>query len=213
MRPDADVVVLAILSVLLALLAAACSDVDRAARRRPGATASDDGRQQRHDDEFLGEPVDGLGGQRPTSPRSDRAGAGCTVETDRHRRVRPVPGHCRPATWTRRSRCGRPGTRRTTRSTSTSGKGVVDGGELGITGKIGWYVPTYMLDEHPELATWEGLKGNADLFATAETRRQGPDARRRSELRVLRPDDRREPRPEPRGRGGRHRDGGAGAAQ
>jgi len=47
--------------------------------------------------------------------------------------------------------------------------GVVDGGDLGITGQIGWYIPTYMLDEHPELATWEGLKGNEDLFQTAES--------------------------------------------
>ena len=53
------------------------------------------------------------------------------------------------------------------------GQGVIDGGELGVIGKIGWYIPTYMLDEHPELATWEGLNDNADLFATAETSPKG----------------------------------------
>jgi glycine betaine/proline transport system substrate-binding protein len=47
--------------------------------------------------------------------------------------------------------------------------GVVDGGLNGVTGFIGWYVPTYMLTDHPELATWEGLKGNEDLFKTAES--------------------------------------------
>jgi glycine betaine/proline transport system substrate-binding protein len=47
--------------------------------------------------------------------------------------------------------------------------GVVDGGELGITGQIGWYIPTYMLQDHPELATWEGLKGNESLFQTADS--------------------------------------------
>lgn len=44
-------------------------------------------------------------------------------------------------------------------------------GELGVIGKIGWYIPTYMLADHPELATWEGFKdpATAALFKTAET--------------------------------------------
>lgn len=48
---------------------------------------------------------------------------------------------------------------------------VVNIGELGAIGKIGWFVPRYVLDEHPELATWEGFMdpANAALFATAET--------------------------------------------
>lgn len=52
---------------------------------------------------------------------------------------------------------------------------VVDGGLLGPIGKIGWYIPTYLLDEHPELATWEGFvePENAALFATAETGAMG----------------------------------------
>jgi glycine betaine/proline transport system substrate-binding protein len=50
-----------------------------------------------------------------------------------------------------------------------SSNGVVDGGPLGVTGQIGWWVPTYMLTDHPELATWEGLKTNAELFKTAES--------------------------------------------
>ncbi|MFC5993570.1 glycine betaine ABC transporter substrate-binding protein [Pseudonocardia hispaniensis] len=44
--------------------------------------------------------------------------------------------------------------------------GVVDGGRLGVVGNIGWWVPTYLLAERPELATVEGLRANADLFAT-----------------------------------------------
>jgi glycine betaine/proline transport system substrate-binding protein len=47
--------------------------------------------------------------------------------------------------------------------------GVVDGGQLGVIGQIGWWIPTYMLDDHPELASWEGLKGNEDMFKTAES--------------------------------------------
>ncbi|MEP6757670.1 MAG: glycine betaine ABC transporter substrate-binding protein [Actinomycetota bacterium] len=50
-----------------------------------------------------------------------------------------------------------------------SGNGVVDGGELGITGQIGWYVPTYLVEQHPELATWEGLKTDWQLFQTSDS--------------------------------------------
>ena len=52
---------------------------------------------------------------------------------------------------------------------------VVDGGLLGPVGKIGWYIPTYLLEDHPELATWEGFldPDNAALFATAETGEKG----------------------------------------
>lgn len=48
---------------------------------------------------------------------------------------------------------------------------VDNAGELGPIGKIGWYVPTYMVDENPALATWEGFADPelAGLFATAET--------------------------------------------
>jgi len=51
--------------------------------------------------------------------------------------------------------------------------GVVDGGQLGVVGQIGWWIPTYMLDDHPEFATWEGLKGNESMFATAESGSSG----------------------------------------
>src|SRR5680860_1242164 len=48
---------------------------------------------------------------------------------------------------------------------------VVDIGELGAVGKIGWFVPSYVIDEFPELATWEGFQDPdvAAAFATAET--------------------------------------------
>ncbi len=42
-------------------------------------------------------------------------------------------------------------------------------GELGAIGQIGWFVPTYVVEEFPEMASWEGLKGNEEVFATAET--------------------------------------------
>ncbi|HYT27198.1 MAG TPA: glycine betaine ABC transporter substrate-binding protein [Actinomycetota bacterium] len=55
----------------------------------------------------------------------------------------------------------------------TKAKKVVDGGKLGATGHIGWYVPTYVMQQHPELATWQGLKTNWKLFQTAESGGQG----------------------------------------
>lgn len=50
-------------------------------------------------------------------------------------------------------------------------KTVADGGLLGPVGEIGWYVPTYVVEENPALATWEGYKDPAVAasFATAET--------------------------------------------
>ena len=46
---------------------------------------------------------------------------------------------------------------------------VENGGLLGPVGEIGWFVPTYVVDQNPALATWEGYKDAAAEFATAET--------------------------------------------
>ena len=46
---------------------------------------------------------------------------------------------------------------------------VENGGLLGPIGEIGWFVPTYVIDANPALATWEGYKDAAADFATAET--------------------------------------------
>jgi len=51
--------------------------------------------------------------------------------------------------------------------------GVVDGGELGAIGQIGWWFPSYMLNDHPELKTWEGLKQDWQLFETPNTPGKG----------------------------------------
>lgn len=50
---------------------------------------------------------------------------------------------------------------------------VVDAGELGIIGNIGWFTPSYVVEGNPDYATWEGFKENADEFATAETGDKG----------------------------------------
>jgi glycine betaine/proline transport system substrate-binding protein len=41
--------------------------------------------------------------------------------------------------------------------------GIVDGGDLGIIGNIGWWIPTYLVEERPELARYQGLKGSEDI--------------------------------------------------
>lgn len=52
---------------------------------------------------------------------------------------------------------------------------VENGGLLGPVGKIGWFVPTYVVEGNPALATWEGYATPeaAELFATAETGDKG----------------------------------------
>jgi glycine betaine/proline transport system substrate-binding protein len=52
---------------------------------------------------------------------------------------------------------------------------VENGGLLGPVGRIGWYMPSYMLAQDPSLATWEGFTSPeaAALFATAETGSSG----------------------------------------
>lgn len=57
----------------------------------------------------------------------------------------------------------------------TEQKQIEDLGPLGVVGRIGWFVPKYVIDEHPELATWEGFTKPelASLFKTAETGDKG----------------------------------------
>ena len=52
-------------------------------------------------------------------------------------------------------------------------KTVEDLGPLGVIGQIGWYLPSYMVESEPSLATWEGIKAHAGLFQTAATGSQG----------------------------------------
>lgn len=52
---------------------------------------------------------------------------------------------------------------------------VENGGLLGPTAKVGWIIPTYLLTQHPELATWEGYKdpNNVALFQSASSGSKG----------------------------------------
>ncbi len=55
----------------------------------------------------------------------------------------------------------------------TENGSLVNLGSNGITGVIGWYIPKYLLDEYPEFATWEGLKGKESVFKSPESGSQG----------------------------------------
>jgi glycine betaine/proline transport system substrate-binding protein len=50
---------------------------------------------------------------------------------------------------------------------------VVDAGLEGPGGNIGWYIPTYLLAQHPELKTWKGVQKDWKLFVTPQSSPQG----------------------------------------
>jgi glycine betaine/proline transport system substrate-binding protein len=55
----------------------------------------------------------------------------------------------------------------------TREKSVVDLGPSGVVGHIGWFIPTYLMKQHPEFKTWRGLKGKESLFKSPESGSQG----------------------------------------
>jgi glycine betaine/proline transport system substrate-binding protein len=53
-------------------------------------------------------------------------------------------------------------------------KGVAqDAGLMGVTGTIGWYIPGWMAEEHPDITDWQNLNNYADLFKTSESGDKG----------------------------------------
>jgi len=50
---------------------------------------------------------------------------------------------------------------------------VIDAGLEGPSGNIGWYVPTYLMKQHPELKTWKGVQKDWKLFVTPQSSPQG----------------------------------------
>lgn len=52
-------------------------------------------------------------------------------------------------------------------------KTVTRGGGLGVTGHIGWFVPTYLAKRHPDITDWRNLDKYAPLFRTAESGGKG----------------------------------------
>jgi len=52
-------------------------------------------------------------------------------------------------------------------------KSVINLGPSGVIGHIGWFIPTYLMKQHPEFKTWQGLKGKETLFKSPESGSQG----------------------------------------
>ncbi|MDO0926121.1 ABC transporter substrate-binding protein [Streptomyces sp. TG1A-8] len=55
----------------------------------------------------------------------------------------------------------------------TDKRTAVPAGGLGVTGHIGWYVPTYLVEQHPDITDWRNLNKYAPLFRTAESGGKG----------------------------------------
>ncbi|MEV6666763.1 ABC transporter substrate-binding protein [Streptomyces nigra] len=52
-------------------------------------------------------------------------------------------------------------------------KTIVNAGDLGVTGHIGWYVPTYFAKAHPDVTDWKNLNKYADRMRTPESGGKG----------------------------------------
>ncbi|WP_049575920.1 ABC transporter substrate-binding protein [Nonomuraea sp. SBT364] len=52
-------------------------------------------------------------------------------------------------------------------------KTAVEAGSTGNKGVIGWYIPKWMADEHPDITDWKNLNKYADLFKTSESGGKG----------------------------------------
>jgi glycine betaine/proline transport system substrate-binding protein len=52
-------------------------------------------------------------------------------------------------------------------------KTIKNGGDLGVTGHIGWFVPTYFVKQHPDVTDWKNLNKYADQLKTAESGGKG----------------------------------------
>ncbi len=77
---------------------------------------------------------------------------------------------------------------------------AMDLGEPGNVGIIGWYVPPWIAEEHPDILDYENLNKYAKRLRDLRVGRPGPVPRRRPVLRAVRRGDREQPRPRLQGR-------------
>ncbi len=54
-----------------------------------------------------------------------------------------------------------------------SSKTILNLGSNGVIGHIGWFIPTYLMKQHPEFKTWKGLKGKESIFKTVDSQGKG----------------------------------------
>ena len=52
-------------------------------------------------------------------------------------------------------------------------KKLIDLGSNGVIGHIGWFIPTYLMKQHPELKSWTALKKDWSLFKTVDSQGKG----------------------------------------
>jgi glycine betaine/proline transport system substrate-binding protein len=55
----------------------------------------------------------------------------------------------------------------------TDDKVAVEAGSTGVKGVIGWYVPPWMAQQHPDITDWKNLNKYAGLFKTSESGGKG----------------------------------------
>jgi glycine betaine/proline transport system substrate-binding protein len=55
----------------------------------------------------------------------------------------------------------------------TDQKTAVEAGSTGVKGQIGWYVPPWLAQAHPDITDWNNLNKYADLFKTSESAGKG----------------------------------------
>jgi glycine betaine/proline transport system substrate-binding protein len=55
-------------------------------------------------------------------------------------------------------------------------------GSNGVIGHIGWFIPTYLMKQHPELKSWKGLKKDWSLFKTVDSQGKGARANRKRHI-------------------------------
>jgi glycine betaine/proline transport system substrate-binding protein len=55
----------------------------------------------------------------------------------------------------------------------TDDKVAVEAGSTGVKGVIGWYVPPWMVEAHPDITDWKNLNKYAALFKTSESGGKG----------------------------------------
>ncbi|MEV4909110.1 ABC transporter substrate-binding protein, partial [Streptomyces albidoflavus] len=52
-------------------------------------------------------------------------------------------------------------------------KTITAAGDVGVTGHIGWFVPTYFAKKHPDVTNWKNLNKYADQLRTPESGGKG----------------------------------------
>ncbi|MEU0113007.1 ABC transporter substrate-binding protein [Streptomyces bobili] len=52
-------------------------------------------------------------------------------------------------------------------------KSIVSAGDLGVTGHIGWFIPKYLAEQHPDITDYKNLNKYSSLFKTAESGDKG----------------------------------------